>query len=134
MQIRKEMKADFPNAVLAPTNIDGEGCDISVFTTNKFGRSQTRVRYMFQLGSVPVVFRSSAPIVQVKSDCSKIVLTLFREHMDSAKWDYALRRRRSAVRLWMKERAQVDALDIGPPTRPLGDTDSMQFIVYVPQN
>ena len=33
----------------------------------------------------------------------------------------------------MKERAQVDALDIGPPTRPLGDTDSMQFIVYVPQ-
>ena len=43
MQIRKEMKADFPNAVLAPTNIDGEGCEISVFTTDKFGRSQTRI-------------------------------------------------------------------------------------------
>ena len=88
---------------------------------------------MFQLGPVPVVFRSSAPMVPVKSDCSKIVLALFREHIDSAKWDYALRRGRSAVRLWMKERAQVDAFDIGPPTRPLGDTDSMQVIVHVPQ-
>ena len=77
-QIQKEMKANFANAVLAPTHIDGEGCKISVFTTEKFGRSQTRVRYMFQLGTVPVVFRSFALIVQVKSDCSKIVFTLFR--------------------------------------------------------
>ena len=118
-QLRKEMKAGFPNAVLCPINIDGEGYEMSVFTTDKHGRSQTRVRYMFQFGPVPVVFRSSAPMVRVKSDCSKIVLALFRERMDSAKWDYALRRGRSAVRLWMKERAQVDALDIGPATRPL---------------
>ena len=28
---------------------------------------------------------------------------------------------------------KVDALDIGPPTRPCGDTESMQFVVYVPK-
>ena len=62
-----------------------------------------------------------------------MVLTLLREHMEDPKWDYALKRGRSAVRLWMQERVKVDALDIGPPTRPCGDTESMQFVVYVPK-
>ena len=132
-QIRKEMKADMPTAVLSPMNIDGEGEEISVFTTDKNGRAQTRVRYMFQLGPAPVMFRSSVPTVPTKSDCSKMVLTLLREHMEDPKWDYALKRGRSAVRLWMQERVKVDALDIGPPTRPCGDTESMQFVVYVPK-
>ena len=132
-QIRKEMKADMPTAVLSPVNIDGEGEEISVFTTDKNGRAQTRVRYMFQLGPAPVMFRSSVPTVPTKSDCSKMVLTLLREHMEDPKWDYALKRGRSAVRLWMQERVKVDALDIGPPTRPCGDTESMQFVVYVPK-
>ena len=74
-QIRKEMKADMPTAVLSPVNIDGEGEEISVYTTDKNGRAQTRVRYMFQLGPAPVMFRSSVPTVPTKSDCSKMVLT-----------------------------------------------------------
>ena len=82
-QLRKEMKADMPTAVLSPVNIDGEGEEISVFTTDKNGRAQTRVRYMFQLGPAPVMFRSSVPTVPTKSDCSKMVLTLLREHMGS---------------------------------------------------
>ena len=60
-----------------------------------------------------------------------MVVSFLREHMEDPKWDYALKRGRSAVRLWMQERVKVDALDIGPPTRPCGDTESMQFVVYV---
>ena len=37
------------------------------------------------------------------------------------------------MRLWMQDRVKVDALEIGPPTRPCGDTESMQFVVYVPK-
>ena len=122
-----------PIAVLSRVNCNGRGEEISVFTTDKNGRAQTRVRCMFQLGPAPVMFRSSVPTVPTKSDCSKMVLTLLREHMEDPKWDYALKRGRSAVRLWMQERVKVDALDIGPPTRPCGDTESMQFVVYVPK-
>ena len=86
---------------------------------------------MFDFGPAPVVFRTSVSIVQAKSDCAKMVLTLLREHMENAKWDYSLKRGRSAVRLWLQDRVKVDALDIGPPTRPCGDTESMQFIVYL---
>ena len=131
-QVRKELKADQPTAVLSPINVDGEGTEISVFTTDKHGRAQTRVRYMFQLGPTPVVFRSSAPLVKSRSDSSKVVLTLHREQMESPKWDYALKHGRSAIRLWIKERAKVDAMDIRPPTRPCGDTDSMQVVAFVP--
>ena len=90
-QLRKELKADQPTAVLSPINIDGKGTEMYVSTTDKNRRAQTRVRYWFQLGPTQVVLQSSAPTKEPKSDSSKVVLTLQREHMEGAKWDYALK-------------------------------------------
>ena len=36
-----------PMAVLAPANIEGKGVETSVFVTDKNGRTQTRVRFLF---------------------------------------------------------------------------------------
>ena len=132
-RVMQELKADQPTAVLVPTNFNGAGVETSVFTTDKNGRAQTRVRYMFQLAQAPVVFRSSVPVVATKPDCTKIVLMLYRAHMENAKWEFASKNCQSAARLWMKERLNVEALDVRPPTRPSGDTESMQVIAYIPK-
>ena len=130
-QVRKELKADQPTAVLSPINVDGAGTEISVFTTDKHGRAQTLVRYMFQLGPTPVVFRSSAPLVKSRSDSSKVVLSLHRTDGEP-KMGLCIETWAISDPIVIKKRAKVDAIDIRPPTRPCGDTDSMQVVAFVP--
>ncbi len=128
-----DLRGDEPMAILAPMNVNEEGTEMPVFVTDKNGRIQTRVRYLFQLGPEPVTFCSSAPQHSLRTDAVKVVVSIHCMYASQAVWSSAMRFGASTAKKWLLHQAAVEALDVRPPTRIAGHEDQLQMIAMVPK-
>ena len=71
------------------------------------------------------------PKKSIVSDSVKVVLTLIKEHSDAETLEYALKNAQELTKKWLKLRAKVDFLEVRPPTRRAGATDSLQVLVML---
>ena len=101
-----ELKSSKPMAVLAPANIDSKGKEVSVLVEDASGKKQSRVRFLFQLGTGEITYSSSLPRGQeVRGNCKKVVLQLSQEHTVKEAWEASLKAPEQAAKRWLLHRA-----------------------------
>ena len=128
----KELKGDHPLAILVPTNITNTGEEVHVLVEDPTGRWQTRRRFMIQLGIGCVSYMEGKPKKSFRADSVKVVLSLAKRHTNAETWGHAVKNAQELTKQWLKLRAQVEFLDVRPPTRIAGANDGLQVVVFVP--
>ena len=107
-----------PQAVLAPIKLDGHAAEEkAVIIQDKDDRTQTRQRFLYQLGSSPVEFATAVPRRVLGKDTVKVVLTLSAKETISDAWAAAEKAPCAAAKRWLQYRAGAVVLDTLPPTR-----------------
>ena len=126
-----ELKSSKPMAVLAPANIDSKGKEVSVLVEDASGKKQSRVRFLFQLGTGEITYSSSLPRGQeVRGNCKKVVLQLSQEHTVKEAWEASLKEPQQAAKRWLLHRAQIaEVLFVHKPTLRDG---RLQIVVGLP--
>ncbi len=69
----------------------------------------------------------------MKTDAVKFVMTFVREHTGEFIWKSAIAYDAKAARQLLKHDADVDVLDVRPPTRLPGRSDEIQVLAMAPE-
>ena len=111
-----EVASAHPLAVLSPLEIEGEtGQEMSVLVTDVHGRTQSRVRWLYQLGPPDkvVMYNCRAPKKSVAPDSCQVVVVLRSDHTSKETWDASVELPKAAARKWLKARADTEMMDAG---------------------
>ena len=128
------LSAEAPLALLLPAPLagkDSQGQLLSVLVKDKNGKMQLRSRYLYQLGSAPVVFASTAPSVQIISDTVNVVMQVDKKRVSQDVWNALQSRPVPAAKYWLAQKAAVKVLDVKPPTRIQGAPNCMQVVATI---
>ena len=115
-------------AVLAPSNIDGQGTEMDVLVKDRGARMQRRPRLIFQLGHGAVEFKSSVPNRSVSQDSVRMMASM---HEDSpSTWKSIMKNPTVALRQGLQTHVGTGILETRPPTRRAG-MPGVQIMIYV---
>ena len=79
-----------------------------------------------------VTYLSDAPKKTFVPDTVKVVLSYAKCHTEAEAWTLASTNAQALTKHWLQMQAQVNFLDVRPPTRVAGAPDMLQVIVFLP--
>lgn len=129
---KSELTSAMPMAVLTSQKIDGQGEEVSVLVKDKSDRLQTRVRFLVQLGAVPVLYglghvNKGAPAGVIRK---QVVIFLEEKKSSSETWKKALASPKSLVDHWLKTVAKIEK--VGRIQEPRLSDGFLSVVVAVP--
>ena len=87
---------------------------------------------MLQLGSTSVLYMEGTPRKSVVADSAEVVLTYAKRRTDAEAWESVPKNAQEVTKNWLKLLANVEFLDVRPPTRIAGVNDGLQMNVFAP--